>query len=135
FGRWGTNGARAARGTRRLVANAPAMTTAELGLITTALVGVSAAAAPALTAAWNRGHERTMARSTRLYDQRRSVYEDIALFLERARLRLDSSVSDRPQRASDLLTVRYDEWVRLQARTALNGSGDVQAKLAAYRRA
>jgi hypothetical protein len=40
------------------------MTTAELGLITTAIVGVAAAASPALVSSANRRHERTMARST-----------------------------------------------------------------------
>ena len=44
-----------------------ALTTAQYGIVATRTVGVAAAAAPAFTAWANRGHERELARSARLY--------------------------------------------------------------------
>jgi len=74
-----------------------------------------------------------MVQSTRLYEQRRSTYQDLGVFLERARLRLYRFVPllqaefDAPRLPSG------DEWADLQARAAVNGSGEVQARFAAYR--
>jgi hypothetical protein len=54
------------------------MTTAELGLVTTAAVGISAAGGPFLTARLNRFHKRAMT----LYEQRRGPTGNSALFSE-----------------------------------------------------
>jgi hypothetical protein len=108
------------------------MTTAEIGLVTTAIVGVAAAASPALVSWANRKHERVMARSTRLYEQRRNAYRDLAVFLEAARLGAQKGGrqwADAPKRAT------VDEWTDLMARTAIAGSAEVQEKLAAFHEA
>jgi hypothetical protein len=108
------------------------MTTAELGLVTTAIVGVAAAASPALVSWANRKHEQAMARSTRLYEQRRSAYHDLAVFLEAGRLGLQiggRQWAEPPTRAT------VDEWTQLMARTAIAGSAEAQAKLAEFHEA
>jgi hypothetical protein len=108
------------------------MTTAELGLITTAIVGVAAAAGPALVSWANRRHERVMTRSTRLYEQRRKAYEDVAAFLERTRLWVAPYGPNWPD---DPTRTTADEWADLMARAAVAGSADVQARLAAFHEA
>jgi uncharacterized membrane protein len=62
-----------------------AVTTAELGLVRTAAVGIADVAGPTLTAWLNRAHERAMLRSTRNYEQRHQTYIDVGIFLERQR--------------------------------------------------
>jgi hypothetical protein len=105
------------------------MTTAELGLITTAIVGVAAAASPALVSWANRKHDRAMTRSARLYEQRRNAYQDLAVFLERARTGLERTARkwSAPPTAKTA-----DEWIDLMARAAVVGSAEVQAKLADF---
>jgi hypothetical protein len=107
------------------------VTTAELGLITTAIVGVAAALSPALISWANRRHERAMARSARLYEQRRKAYEDLAVDLERSRLYL----ADPGRSLGDPTPANADEWATLMAAAAVAGSAEVQAKLAAYHQA
>jgi uncharacterized membrane protein len=71
------------------------VTTAELGLITTMVVGVAAAGAPTLTSWASRKHERSLLRSQRLYEQRRDTYKDIAAILERTRMDIERHSTDR----------------------------------------
>jgi hypothetical protein len=100
------------------------MTTAELGLITTAIVGVAAAASPALVSWANRRHERAMARSTRLYDARRETYLDLLRqFLVEVQI---------VQRTAEITRLRVpppmppeDEWRDLRARVGAFGSPEV----------
>lgn len=106
------------------------MTTVELGLITTAAVGVAAAASPALIAWANRAHEREMARSARLYEQRRKAYEDLAVYLERSRLSISST-----SRSGELTPTKLDDWVALMGAAAVVGSSLVQERLEAYHQA
>jgi hypothetical protein len=105
------------------------MTTAELGLVTTAIVGVAAAASPALVSWANRRHEQAMARSTRLYEQRRNAYHALAVFLERVRLALSRSGRNWPEPPT---RETADEWTDLMALAAVAGSAEVQTKLAAF---
>jgi hypothetical protein len=75
-----------------------------------------------------------MARSTRLYEQRRNAYQDLAVYLERARLGLERhSVGRHWPKPPTVETV--DEWIELMARASISGSATVQAKLAAYHEA
>jgi hypothetical protein len=62
------------------------MATAEVGIVATAVVGMAASLSPALTAWANRGHEWAMARSARLFEQRRGIYRDLGACLELQRL-------------------------------------------------
>ncbi len=114
------------------------MTTAEIGLVTTAVVGVAAAAGPAVTSWLDRKHQRDLARAQRLFDQRRQTYNDLAKFLERQRTILDrtgyqsefrKAIPAPPAQVSD------EEWVELQGRTAVTGSIEVQERLSGYREA
>jgi hypothetical protein len=110
------------------------VTTTELGLITTAVVGTAAALSPAFTAWANRQHERVMAVSSRRFDQRRDTYRDIAGFLERQRVmfrRTSQGVlgGEPPKDLSD------EELTALLARAAIDGSREVKAELDAYQTA
>lgn len=111
------------------------MTTAELGIVSTAVVGVAAALSPAVTALLNRKHERDMARAARKYDARSRTYSDVVRFLEAERLKLERTVQrdwwkvqgrEPPGRPSD------EEWIELQGAVAAFGSRDVQEKLRRY---
>jgi hypothetical protein len=104
------------------------MTTAELGLVTTAIVGVAAAASPTLVGWANRKHERAMARSTRLYEQRRNAYRDLAVYLERARLGIGGRLHFEDPRTPETA----DHWTELMGSAAVAGSAEVQAKLAEF---
>lgn len=108
------------------------MTTAELGLITTMAVGISAAAAPALTAWANRAHERTMLRSQRAYDQRRQTYIDLSIFLERQR-QLLSDVGSGSATIETLEELKdRSELDNLLGRLAVDGTAEVQKGLEGY---
>jgi hypothetical protein len=110
------------------------VTTTELGLITTAVVGTAAALSPAFTAWANRQHERAMAVSSRRFDQRRDTYREVAGFLERQRVMFRRSSQgvlggQPPKDLSD------EELTSLLGRAAIDGSPDVNAKLDLYTRA
>jgi hypothetical protein len=111
------------------------MTTAELGLVTTAVVGVAAAASPALTSLANRKHERAQARSQRRYEQRKQTYLDLAQILEQERL---------ASYHMDLETTFFEiseevpspqAWVDVLGHVSIMGSSTVQTKIEAYREA
>ena len=110
------------------------MTTTELGLITTAVVGTAAALSPAFTAWANRQHERAMAVSNRRFDQRRDTYREVAGFLERQRVmfRRTSQGVLGGQPPKDL---SEEELTALLGRAAIDGSREVNAKLEEYTRA
>jgi hypothetical protein len=108
------------------------MTTAELGLVTTAIVGVAAAASPALVSWANRKHERAMARSRRLYEQRRKAYQDLAVYLDQARLWIEPGEKSWPKPPT---RETADEWIDLMARAAVTGPAELQAKLASFHEA
>jgi hypothetical protein len=106
------------------------VTTAELGLVTTAIVGVAAAASPALTAWANRKHEHDLARSVRLYDQRRDLYVELAAFLERDRMFIARTepiltIGDEPLKPPSEVT--DEDWIKMRARWVALASDDVQA--------
>jgi hypothetical protein len=104
------------------------MTTAELAIVSTTIVGVSAVLAPALTAWAGRKHERKQTRSTRRYEQRRTLYTDVAVSLERTRMSLVRRPTERtfPEPPT---TETADEWIDLMARAAVHGSNGVKKKL------
>jgi hypothetical protein len=110
------------------------VTTAELGLVTTAIVGVAAAGGPTLTAWANRRQERAMGRSTRRYEQRRQTYKDLGVFLESQRLVLER-VAQAPAGAKPPDDLSDEAWADLLGRAAVEGSNDVHAKLDAYAKA
>ena len=62
------------------------MTTAELGIVCTAIVGGLGIVVPSVTRWLDRGHERGLGQASRLYEQRLSLYGDVATFLEVIRL-------------------------------------------------
>jgi hypothetical protein len=104
------------------------MTTAELAIVSTMVVGVSAAAAPTLTAWAGRKHESTLTRSRRLYEQRHTLYTDLAVYLERTRMSLASHPTKRTW-PDPPTTETADQWIDLMARAAVHGSSRVKAKL------
>ena len=109
------------------------MTTAELGLITTAAVGISAAAAPTLTAWANRTHERTLARSRRDYEQRRQIYTEVSVYLERQRNLLAWAGRSTVTQAT---LEQIDEDISgLLGRLAVDGTATVQLRFEDYARA
>ena len=108
------------------------MTTAELGLITTAAVGISAAAAPVATAWANRAHERALFRAKRNYEQRRQTYIDLSIYLERQR-QLLSDVLNGLATDETLDEVQdRSELGELLGRLAVDGTPEVQAELEGF---
>jgi hypothetical protein len=105
------------------------MTTAELGLVTTAAVGIAAAAGPFLTAWLNRGHDRAMV----LYEQRRELYRELAGFLERQRVGLGELAPGG--RVGELPQVSIEARSDLLGRVAVEGSSEMQKKQTAYSKA
>ena len=108
-----------------------AMTTAQLGLITTASVGVAAALAPAITARANREHERELARTERPYAQRHGTYLELTRFLERQRLivdRVEPMIGPLPDPPPDL---EDEAWLDMRSRWVTLASDDVQAAMRA----
>src|SRR5262245_46996612 len=81
-----------------------------------------------------------MARSARLYDQRRVTYEEIGVFLERERVRMERLMREIHKGTSlDEMTVgdlpsqpRTEEWTALLAHAAVRGSTAVQVTFAAF---
>jgi hypothetical protein len=110
-----------------------ALTTAELGLITTATVGVAAAGAPAFTAWANRRHERELEHSRRLYAQRHGAYLELVRFLEHERL-----ILHRTERAFQTSTdplppdpLSDEDWLNVRTQWTAFASDTVQAALIA----
>jgi hypothetical protein len=108
------------------------VTTAELGLITTAVVGIAAAGSPAATAWANRAHERVMLRSTRNYEQRHQTYIDVSIFLERQKALLSDVGSGTGTEATLDEIQDRSELDKLLGRLAVDGTPEVQAKFEEY---
>lgn len=104
------------------------LTTAQLGLVTTMVVGIAAAASPAFTAWANRKHERDLAGSERLYGQRRDLYVELAAFLERDRMgiaRTEPIISfGEPLKPPEEVT--DEDWIAMRGRWVVLASEDVQ---------
>jgi hypothetical protein len=110
------------------------VTTTELGLITTAVVGTAAALSPAFTAWANRQDERAMAVSSRRFDQRRDTYRKVARFLERQRV-MFGRTSQGVLRGQPPKDLSEEEVTALLGRAAIDGSREVNVKLDVYTRA
>ena len=92
------------------------------------VVGIAAAASPSFTAWANRKHERDLARSERLYGQRRDLYVELAAFLERDRMgiaRTEPIISfGEPLKPPEEVT--DEDWIAMCGRWVVLASGDVQ---------
>src|SRR5262245_28008984 len=97
------------------------MTTEQLGLLTTAAVGIAAAGGPFLTARLSRSHERAMV----LYEQRRSLYRDLGGHLERQRMLLRELA--RAEAYAGLRSDALPEALSLAAQADLFGRAAVEA--------
>jgi hypothetical protein len=107
-----------------------ALTTAQLGLVTTAVVGVAAALSPVGTAWATRNHERAIARSARLFDQPRDLYVELAAFLERDRMSIARTepiltIGGEPLKPPPEVT--DEDWIKMRARWVALASGHVHA--------
>jgi hypothetical protein len=107
------------------------VTTADVAIVASAVVGIAGVLSPAITAELDRRQTRALERAQR----RRETYLDLARFLEAERLKIEKwTDSDRwklerrepPERVSDL------EWVALRASVAVLGSAAVKAGLDSY---
>ncbi len=109
------------------------MTTAQLGLVTTAAVGIAAVLSPAVSGWLERRHGRGMTRSTRLYEQRRDTYVAVGRFLERGRLILERLARPIGAPSAPPFEPTDEEWIELQGSVAVCGSETVLLALAKYR--
>ena len=75
-----------------------------------------------------------MARSTRLFEQRRGIYQDLGAFLERQRLMVDRAAQAIPL-AEPPPDLSDEEQSALLGRAAVEGSRELQDELAAYAKA
>jgi hypothetical protein len=105
------------------------MDTAQLAIITSAVLGLAGISVPAATARGNRKHEREMARRARLHDQRRHVYTKVALYCETERVRMWELTNEWT--VAGRVDFYPDKNVRneLQAEIAVAGSREVQDAL------
>jgi hypothetical protein len=107
------------------------VTAAELGLITTATVGVFAVIGPFVTGWAQRSHESTLTRE----GARREVYRDVGAYLERQRLMLTRAGVPEPYREPPPEDLSDAEYSALFGRAAVEGSTRVHKKLDEYAKA
>lgn len=101
------------------------MDTAQLGILSTAIVGGLGIVVPALNASGDRKHQQRMARSSRLYAQRLELYNDAARAVGVLR-----AIANRPQpvigpQPGPPAPMSDDELLELNARLAVGGSAAV----------
>jgi hypothetical protein len=111
-----------------------AVSTEALAIVVTGAVGALGIISPAVLAMVQRKHERELARSARLHEQRLDLYRELGQFLEMERMRLERTEPkvqfDPPLIPPDPPT--DETWARLHGEVGVAGSEAVRAALVEY---
>lgn len=110
------------------------MSTEELALVVTGIVGALGVLSPVAVRWVDRGHERDLARGARLHQQRLAVYVRLGRFLENERWRLEHvslRVIPKEEEAKEEPPTR-DEWTTVQGEVRVAGSTAVATALDRY---